>query len=65
MKKALVIYDSVYGNREKVAHAIAGALASEATVVARRVGEVAPDAVGPVDLLIIGSPTQGFARQRG
>ena len=63
--KALVIYDSLYGNTEKVARAVAGALASAATVEVRRVGEVAPDTLGPVDLLIIGSPTQGFRPTKG
>lgn len=60
MKKALVIYDSMYGNTEKVAQAIAGALASEAAVETKRVGEAELAALGLVDLLIVGSPTQGF-----
>jgi flavodoxin len=60
MKKALVIYDSTYGNTEKIAQAIAGVLASEAIVETKRVGEVSPEALGSSDLLVIGSPTQGF-----
>jgi len=60
MKKALVVYDSMYGNTEKVARAIASAIASEFTVEAKRVTEVAPDGLAAVDLLIVGSPTQGF-----
>jgi flavodoxin len=64
MKKILVVYDSMHGNTEKVAHAIAGALAPEAAVEVRRAGEVASEALGAVDLLIIGSPTQGFRPTR-
>jgi flavodoxin len=60
MKKSLVIYDSMYGNTEKVARAIAVALASETSVETRSVGEVALEDLGRVDLLLVGSPTQGF-----
>jgi flavodoxin I len=60
MMKVLVIYDSMYGNTEKVAQAIAGALAPEAIVEAKRVSEVSPEAPGSFDLLVVGSPTQGF-----
>jgi flavodoxin I len=55
--KALVIYDSVYGNTEKIAQAIGEVLNNEARVV--RVGEAVPTELGTLDLLIIGSPTQG------
>ena len=40
--KALVVYDSVFGNAEKVAQAIGGALGTEAEVLAIRVGDVEP-----------------------
>jgi flavodoxin len=58
--KALVVYDSMYGNTEKIARAIADALASEAAAEARRVGDVDPAALRAADLLVVGSPTQGF-----
>ena len=38
--KALVVYDSLYGNTEKIAQAIAGALESQAEVGIMRVGDV-------------------------
>ena len=60
MTRVLVVYDSTYGNTEKVARAVADALASEATAEARQVGAVDPAALRAVDLLIVGSPTQGF-----
>ncbi len=55
--KALVVYDSVSGNTEKVAEAIASGIAGGT----RAVRANAPDArdLAQVALLVIGSPTQG------
>ena len=55
----LIVYDSLYGNTAKVAQAIAGALTPVATVRVLRVGEANVTALESVDLLIVGSPTQG------
>jgi len=55
--KALVVYDSAYGNTEKIAHAIAAGLNGEIAV--RRAGDVKVADMESVDLLIVGSPTQG------
>lgn len=57
--KALVVYDSVYGNTEKIARAIAGALAPSGEVKLLRPGEADPSELASIDLLIVGSPTQG------
>ena len=57
--KALVVYDSVYGNTEKIARAIAGALTPSAEVKVLRAGEASPTDLKSLDLLIVGSPTQG------
>jgi flavodoxin I len=57
--KALVIYDSVYGNTEKIARAIAGAISRSGEVTVVRAGEVNPAELKSIDLLIVGSPTQG------
>jgi flavodoxin I len=54
--KALVVYDSVYGNTEKVAQAMAAALECEA----RRVAAVTPEQLAGLDVLLVGSPTQAF-----
>jgi flavodoxin I len=54
--KALVVYDSVYGNTEKVAQAMAAALECEA----RRVAAVTPEQLTGLDVLLVGSPTQAF-----
>jgi flavodoxin len=55
--KALIVYDSLYGNTEKIAQAIGGGIGGEVKVV--KVGEANPAELGSYDLLIIGSPTQG------
>lgn len=53
--KTLVLYDSLYGNTEKIAQAIAGALGAKAeTVVDRASGDLAG-----LELLIVGCPTHG------
>ena len=55
--KAFIIYDSLYGNTEKIAQAIGDGLAGEVKVV--RVGEVKPSELKTCDLLIVGSPVHG------
>jgi len=54
--KASVVYDSVYGNTEKIARAIGGAIAGEVKVL--RPGEVNSSDLASLDLLVVGSPTQ-------
>jgi flavodoxin len=58
--KALVVYDSMFGNTAQVAQAMATALADQMDATARRVSEVTPEELTAVDFLIVGSPTQGF-----
>jgi flavodoxin len=55
--KALIVYDSTYGNTEKIAKAIGAALTGEVKVL--RAGEVNPAELNAFDLLVIGSPTYG------
>ena len=55
--KALVVYDSAYGNTEKVARAIGNTIAGDVKTL--RVGEVNTADLNSLDLLVIGSPTQG------
>jgi flavodoxin I len=57
--KTLVIYDTMYGNTEKVAKAIGESITGDVKVL--RAGEVKTSALNDIDLLIIGSPTQGGA----
>ena len=55
--KTLVVYDSLYGNTERIAKAIGDALTGEVKVLS--VGEVNPSELKSFDLLFVGSPTHG------
>ena len=58
--KALVIFESVYGNTEKVARAIGARLAAAGEVQVVSVAEVKPEQLTDLDVLVVGSPTQAF-----
>ncbi len=55
-----VVYDSQYGNTERIAQAIADTLRAFGQAQAVRVDPAHPVSFQGVDLLILGSPTQGF-----
>ena len=55
--KALIVYDSVYGNTEKIAKAIGEAITPSNEVKVLRVGDANPSELASVNLLIVGSPT--------
>jgi len=57
--KALIVYDSVYGNTEQIARAIADGMTPSAEVEVLRAGEANPSELASVDLLIVGSPVHG------
>ena len=59
--KALVAYDSAYGNTEQIARAIGSALGPPGEVEVLRVGDVTPQRLAGVSLLVIGCPTQKFS----
>jgi flavodoxin len=59
--KALVVYDSVFGNTEKVAQAMGQALGSHAEAQALRVGDVKAEDMTGLGALIVGSPTRAFS----
>lgn len=58
--KAMVVYDSAYGNTEKVAQAIGQALGPTENVRTDRVTNVRPEQLAGLTLLVVGSPTQRF-----
>jgi flavodoxin len=58
--KILVIYDSVFGNTQKIAEAIAGGLGNGGEVELLHVGAAALEAMAGRDILVVGSPTRGF-----
>ncbi len=58
--KALVVYDSFYGNTERIAQAIGEALSAPGDVEVLRVSEVRPEQWVGLTLLVVGSPTRAF-----
>ena len=54
--KALVVFDTAYGNTEEIGKAIGKGIGKEAKVI--RAKEVKPANLEGIDLLVIGSPTQ-------
>jgi flavodoxin len=62
--QSLIVYDSVYGNTEMVAHAIGGAigkaLGMPEAVTLLRVNDATADQLTGYDLLVVGAPTHGF-----
>jgi flavodoxin len=58
--KALVVYDSVFGNTERVARAVGEALDRSGDVEVLRVSKVSPEQLKRYDILIVGSPTRAF-----
>lgn len=58
--KCLVIYDSMYGNTEKIAFAIGNALGTIYEVGVKLAQNISSTDTKDLDLLIVGSPTQSF-----
>ena len=58
--KALLIYDSFFGNTEKIARAIGEVLSQQMDVEVQKVGDVQPGQLNGLDLLIVGTPTRAF-----
>ncbi len=56
----LIVYDSVFGNTEKVARAIGAALGTCGNVEMLPVGQVTADKMRGLDFLGVGSPTRGL-----
>jgi flavodoxin I len=63
--KTIVAYDSYFGNTEKIAQAIGDALAETGEVEILRVGDVKPEQVAGLDLLVVGSATRQFSASPG
>jgi flavodoxin I len=58
--KCLIIYDSYFGNTEKVAQAIGSALAATMNVEVVRINDLKPEQLSGAEILIAGTPTRGF-----
>jgi flavodoxin len=61
MKKAIVVYDTKFGNTEKIAKVLAEGMKGQGVEVdCVKVGEVQINKLKDYDLLVIGGPTQWF-----
>jgi flavodoxin len=58
--KALIIYDSAFGNTAQIARTIGDALSPYGEVSVCKVDTFVAQQLDAIDLLIVGSPTQGF-----
>jgi flavodoxin len=65
MKKAIVIYDTKFGNTEKIAKALAEGMSEQGIEVdCINVEDVKIDKLSEYDLLAIGGPTHGFGMSK-
>jgi len=62
--KALVVFESMWGNTEQVARAVAGGLQSTGPVEVLDVSGEVPDDLSGIDLLVVGGPTHAFSMSR-
>ena len=62
MKKAIIVYDTVYGNTEKVARALAQGLESShaVSVTLTRASEADASRLSEYDIVLVGSPTHAW-----
>lgn len=58
----MIVYDSYFGNTEKIARAVAAALeaAGKGPVTVARAEDTQPDALRGLHLLVVGAPTRAF-----
>jgi hypothetical protein len=65
--RALVVYESMFLNSEKIAESVASGLRSNgwlATALDVRDATPAPDELDELDLVVLGAPTHGFSLSR-
>ncbi len=55
----LIVYETLYGNTEKIAQAVQEGIGSTHTVRCIKAADAKPDDLEQIDFLIIGSPTHG------
>jgi flavodoxin len=63
--KSLVLYDSAYGNTAKIARVIYHVLAAKSDARLIALDDLRFSTLGKVDLLVVGSPTQGGRPTQG
>ena len=58
--KIVIVYDSVFGNTERIAQAIGAALEPQHIVEIHKVDQARAEQFAGADLVIVGSPTRAF-----
>jgi len=64
MRKALVVYESMWGNTEQVAKAIAAGLQQSMQVQFLDVADAPPQPASDIELVVVGGPTHAFSMSR-
>ena len=64
MKRALLVYESMFGNTRQVAHAVAEGLGESFDVTVTEVGEAPHEIPSDVELVVVGGPTHAFGMSR-
>ena len=59
--KVLVVYESVYGNTEKIARAIAAAYLNPAEIEVVAAAQLTAEQTAGAEVLVVGSPTRAFS----
>jgi hypothetical protein len=62
--RALVVYESMFGNTEQVAHAVTHGLAEHMDVECVEVSQAPHTIQQPLDLIVVGGPTHAFSMTR-
>jgi Flavodoxin domain len=63
--RALIVYESIYGNTHDIAEAIAAGLRARAEVIVLPVREADQAGLAGIDLLVVGGPTHAWGMTRG
>ena len=64
MKRAMVIFESMFGNTREIADAVAEGLSSSLSTVILEVGAAPAVLPDDVDLIVVGGPTHAFGLSR-
>ena len=62
--RARVVYESMFGNTQAIAQAVADGLAESMSVDLEEIGSAATDVAADVGLLVVGGPTHAFGMSR-
>jgi len=62
--RALVVYESMFGNTKRTAEAVADGMSDGAEVVVRDVADAPAELPDDLDLLVVGGPTHAFSMSR-